>query len=100
MTLLLVGTATAFNAGVILHKVREGRYADSLVDVGVNVMLSTLYAGTLGGMAIAMVASLIFSMYLWFYPVEVPERIRVNTYNFFVRVYAFVTRRTVSPMRA
>jgi hypothetical protein len=71
--MLLVGTATAFNAGVILHKIRNDRALDALVDVCVTSTMSAIYAGTLGGTAIAMVASFLFSIYLWFFPVELPE---------------------------
>jgi len=72
-SILLVGVATAFNAGVIMHKVRNGRAVDALVDVAVTATMSAIFAGTLGGQAIAMIASLLFSIYLWFVPVVLPE---------------------------
>ena len=86
-TLLLVGTATAFNAGVILHKLRNDRVLDALVDVSVTATMSMLYAGTMAGTAIAMVASFLFSIYLWFFPVKFPEvdmkpYMRYMTYGF------------------
>ena len=85
-SMLLAGTATAFNAGVILHKVRNGRELDALVDLTVAGVMSAMYAGTLGGMYIAMIASFLFSIYLWFFPVELPH---IDMTNF--RKYALRT---------
>ena len=86
-TLLLVAVATAFNAGVIIHKLRKERYTDSLVDISANLIMTTLYAGTLGGMAISMVASLIFSIYLWFFPVKLPTINYTPAMKWLVRVF-------------
>ncbi len=78
-TLLLIGVATAANAIVVLYKVRKKRAADALVDVGVSSVMTVLFAGTLTGMATAVMASLFFSMYLWFDPIELPSVAELRT---------------------
>ncbi len=71
-SLLLAGSATAFNAGILIHKTRKGRYTDTLVDLTVAATLTAMFAGTMGGMVISMIASFIVSVYLLFYPVQLP----------------------------
>jgi hypothetical protein len=80
-SLFLVGASTASQAVVVLEKVRTRRYFDAVLDLGVALTFSALFAGTLGGSAVAMVASVLFSVYLYFRPVkvnlpEVSERTR------------------------
>ena len=67
---LIGGLALALNFIIILHKFRRDKYEDGILDLGAAFIMSLLFAGTMVGMAIAMVGSLIFSAYLWFFPVE------------------------------
>ncbi len=76
LLILLGGIAAAFNFVIILHKLRKGRIADSIVDIMTATMLSVMFVGTLTGMAIGMVASAIISIYLWFYPIELFNSIK------------------------
>ncbi len=72
-TLLLASGATAFNAAIIIYKLKDERYTDSLVDLSVSGVMTALYAGTMGGMIVAMVASFLLSVYLLFNPIKLPE---------------------------
>ena len=67
---LIGGLALAINFIVILHKFRKDKYEDGMLDLGAGFVMSMLFAGTMIGMAIAMVGSLLFSVYLWFFPVD------------------------------
>ena len=60
--------ATVSNFIFILHKLKNQRYADAATDITVLTILSYLFGGTMAGMAIAIVASAIMSIYLWFFP--------------------------------
>jgi len=76
LLILLAGIATAFNFVIILHKLRNGRIMDSMVDLGTAIALSGMFVGTLTGMSIAMMASAIISIYLWFYPMEIMSKVK------------------------
>ena len=68
MELLMMAVATVLNFIFIKHKLEKERYADVLFDVAVLALLSALFAGTMGGMVIAMIASALMSIYLYFFP--------------------------------
>ena len=70
LLILLGGIATAFNFIIVLYKLRNGRIADSIIDITTAGIMGGMFIGTLTGMAIAMMASMIISIYLWFYPIE------------------------------
>jgi hypothetical protein len=72
-TLALVASATAGQFIVVSEKIRKRRLFDAVIDLSIATVISTLYAGTLGGMAIAMVASVLFSIYLYFRPIPEPS---------------------------
>ena len=72
-TLLLIGVATAFNFIVVLFKVRRGRYFDAAIDTSLTALMGLMFAGSLGGMSIAMVSSFLLSLYLWFNPLALPR---------------------------
>ena len=93
-SLLLASTATAFNAGILIHKTRKGRYTDTLVDLTVAATLTAMFAGTMGGQVIAMIASFIVSVYLLFYPVQLPT-IKRSTVVDLVMILAGITALTV-----
>ena len=67
-TLLIIGVITAFNMLVLKWKVSNGRYADAALDVVALSILSIFFGHTLGGMVVAMVSSLIISLYLLAFP--------------------------------
>ena len=58
-----------FNAAIILKKFTTGRETDAMVDFGVFLGFSWLGAGTMAGVSIAMLASALFSVYLFFNPI-------------------------------
>ena len=76
LLILLGGLATAFNFIIILHKLRKGRIADSIIDIATAGIMGGLFVGTLTGMSIAMVASMMVSIYLWFCPIEILPNIK------------------------
>jgi len=77
LLILLGGIATAFNFIIILHKLRNGRILDSLIDLGTATVLGAMFIGTLTGMSIGMMASAIISIYLWYFPFK----FQMNLFN-------------------
>lgn len=65
---VMAGIAAAINLIFIKFKVEKKRYGDAALDTGAFVVLAYLFSGTMSGMAIAMIASAIISVYLWFVP--------------------------------
>ena len=68
MEAAVIGIATAFNFIVILFKFRRHRYEDACFDLAVFIVISYMFAGTISGMSVGMVASAIVSIWLWFDP--------------------------------
>ena len=68
MLWLVIGVLTAFNLLIFKIKFEQGRYGDLLYDVSTFLVLNVIFGGTLGGMIVAMVASGIISVYLYFNP--------------------------------
>jgi hypothetical protein len=68
MEAALIGIATAFNFIVILFKFKRHRYEDACFDLATFVAISYMFAGTISGMSVGMVASAIISIWLWFDP--------------------------------
>ena len=68
MEAAVIGIATAFNFIVILFKFRRHRYEDACFDLAVFIAISYMFAGTISGMSVGMVASAIVSIWLWFDP--------------------------------
>ena len=63
MTLLLLVIATVINLFTIKWKLSRGRYKDVIIEIGIIVVLSSLFGGTLTGMAIATSVSAAWSAY-------------------------------------
>lgn len=84
MELILIGLVTAANFLILKIKAENHRWADLIFDVLVLSILSFLFAGTLGGLTIAMVSSFTVSIYLYFYPPNIKK-----IFSF----YRFKTRR-------
>lgn len=76
ITAIIMSIAIAFNFVILLWKLRNGRKVDTLVDLGCMFILSFLFQGTLGGMAVAMLAGSLISLYLLINPVviKLPKR--------------------------
>lgn len=70
MELLLISLSTAFNFGILRWKLSHGRYADTVFDVATLIALSYMFAGTLGGMIVAMCSGALISIYLIFNPIQ------------------------------
>lgn len=68
MEVLVIGLATAFNFIIVMWKIKKKRTEDAIVDIGVFVALSYLFAGTIAGMSVGMVASATVSLYLLIFP--------------------------------
>ena len=68
MEAAVIGIATAFNFIVILFKFKRHRYEDACFDLGIFTVISYMFAGTISGMSVGMVASAIVSIWLWFDP--------------------------------
>jgi hypothetical protein len=68
MEVIVGGLATAINFLFIYYKLQVERFEDAVVDIGIFLCIAFLFAGTMGGMVIGMIASAIISIYLWFYP--------------------------------
>jgi hypothetical protein len=71
--ILIAGIAVAVNFIFIKFKFEHERYADGFVDLGTLMVLAFLFSGTMTGEAIAMVASAIISVYLWFNPPNIDK---------------------------
>lgn len=65
---LAMGIVTFFNLVILKIKFEQGRTADLALDIAALVALSYLFGNTLTGMLVAMIASMIMSIYLWFFP--------------------------------
>ena len=68
MEAAVIGIATAFNFIVILFKFKKHRYEDACFDLAIFTVISYMFAGTISGMSVGMVASAIVSIWLWFDP--------------------------------
>lgn len=68
MEAVVIGIATAFNFIVILFKFKRHRYEDACFDLVIFTVISYMFAGTISGMSVGMVASAIVSIWLWFDP--------------------------------
>lgn len=68
MEAAVIGIATAFNFIVILFKFKKHRYEDACFDLCIFTIISWMFAGTISGMSVGMVASAIVSIWLWFDP--------------------------------
>ena len=75
MFLLIIGIATAFILMVIKYKVEKERYLDAILDVFTLSILSFIFMGTYDGLVVSTIASAIISVYLYFVPPKIPERV-------------------------
>lgn len=76
MEALVIGIATAFNFIVIMCKYKRGRWEDATFDTLIFVAISYMFAGTISGMSVGMVASAVVSIWLWFDPPEFLQKLK------------------------
>ena len=76
MEALVIGIATAFNFIVIMFKFKRGRWEDAIFDTLIFIVISYMFAGTISGMSVGMVASAVVSIWLWFDPPEFLQKIK------------------------
>lgn len=75
MFVLIAGLATAFNFIIIFWKFEHGRTLDSVFDLLTFVAISVMFAGTMEGMSIGMIASAFISTYLLIKPPKFSSKI-------------------------
>jgi uncharacterized membrane protein YqgA involved in biofilm formation len=68
MEFLIIGIVSALNLIVITHKFKKGRYEDGIFDSILFGFMAVIFSGSYGGMVVAMISSLIISIYLWASP--------------------------------
>ena len=68
MEFLIIGIISALNLIVIVHKFKKGRVEDGVFDAILFGFMAILFSGSYGGMVVAMISSLIISIYLWTSP--------------------------------
>lgn len=68
MDILVFAVATAFNFLILKWKLEHKRYADFTFDLATMAIISFIFAGTMSGMAVGMMASFLISLYLLFFP--------------------------------
>lgn len=73
MDLIIIGFVTAGNFLILKIKAEQNRWADLAFDIVVLSILSYLFAGTLGGLTVAMVSSFVVSVYLYFFPPDLKK---------------------------
>ena len=68
MEAVIIAIAASFNMLIIKWKVEHKRFADAALDVTILIVLSAMFAHTLGGMIIATISSFMASIYLLWSP--------------------------------
>jgi hypothetical protein len=64
MEFIIIGIVSAINLIVIVHKFKKGRVEDGIFDSILFTIMASLFSGSYGGMVVAMISSLIISIYL------------------------------------
>jgi len=70
MEYILMGIVSALNLIFIKFKFSKKRYGDATLDGLTFFLLTSFFTGSMGGMFVGMVASLVISIYLYFSPPE------------------------------
>jgi hypothetical protein len=71
MFVLISGLALAFNCIILIHKFRKQRYTDATLDLIILMIISIATAGTMTGLSIGMIGSMLVSFYLLWRPVRI-----------------------------
>lgn len=64
MTLLILSIATFFNIVILHWKYKRKRYKDLAIDIAILVTLGSLFGGSIEGLSIATIVSMLISLYL------------------------------------
>lgn len=67
-SMIIIGIAVGLNVIIIKVKLDKKRYADSALDASILIVLSMLFKGTISGLVVATISSVLVSVYLWFSP--------------------------------
>lgn len=78
MEALVIGIATAFNFIVIMFKFKRGRWEDAIFDTLIFIVISYMFAGTISGMSVGMVASAVVSIWMWFDPPNFLQDLKIK----------------------
>ena len=78
MEALVIGIATAFNFIVIMFKFKRGRLEDATFDTLIFIAISYMFAGTISGMSVGMVASAVVSIWMWFDPPNFLQDLKIK----------------------
>lgn len=70
MTLIFIGLITAFNFLIILWKYKHERHLEATIDSAIMIAIFYMFVGTISGMTVGMVASLVVSIVLLFNPID------------------------------
>ena len=79
--IVIAGIAVFANFAFLKVKFDNSRFADLGMDLFIITLLSFLFAGTMGGLAIAMIGGFLISIYLWFSPPKMPEEVIGHSYK-------------------
>ena len=66
----IIGLATFFNFAIILSKLKHANYANAAADSLVFASISYMFRNSTSALAIGMIASMLFSLYLIKYPLH------------------------------
>lgn len=64
----IAGIATAFNFLIIIWKFSNARILDGSLDLSIFIVIALLFQGTITGLQIGMIASMLVSIYLLIKP--------------------------------
>jgi NhaP-type Na+/H+ or K+/H+ antiporter len=64
MEYLIIGIATGFNILLVISKFRRKYYDEAFIEISTLLFISYLFQGTLGGVIIGMIGSVVVSIYL------------------------------------
>ena len=64
MEYLIVGVATGINILLVISKFRNKYYDEAFIEIATLLFISYLFQGTLGGVIIGMIGSIVVSIYL------------------------------------
>ena len=68
IVILVAGLATFFNFAILKYKFTKGRTADAILDVLVLGVIVWFTKGSMTGMIVGMIGSMLFSIYLLWSP--------------------------------
>jgi hypothetical protein len=76
MEFIIIGLVSAFNLLVIKFKFDRKRYEDAILDLTLMIVLAVLFQGTYAGMVVAMVGSLVISIFLFLSPPTITNKFK------------------------